>query len=48
MAYKDIFSIFLSFFFFFYVVGGPRKEIENERHEEGRREKERSPRGPGG
>jgi len=26
---------------FFYVVGGLRKEVENERHEEGKRYKEK-------
>jgi len=34
-AYKDIFLVF------FYVVGGLRKEVENERHEEGKRYKEK-------
>lgn len=28
--------------------GGPRKEVENERQEKGKREKERRPSGPGG
>lgn len=40
----------LSFFFTWSGGGGggPRKEVENERQEKGKREKERRPNGPGG